>query len=108
MNNDKNALFGPDAIIPLDDVKVYEGLEKDFEQSYNIYVDSIGAIQIFVSSYHPTILEIGSIRTDTFILTTEVISHGECGCHGYDVTSVTRNGEVICTGDCEEIMEIEL
>lgn len=108
LKDGQNVLFGPDALITRDSLRHYtlSGLS-EFEE-YIDYWDSLELFGIYIDENHPSILQIGTIRTDTFSITTEAGPKGHCGCMGYEVTSVLRNGEVICTGVCEEVIEVEI
>lgn len=108
MRNGINAVYGPGAIIPQDSIKHFY-LSAPYIDNYIDFMDTFQSVGILVSAHNPSILEIGQIRTDTFSITTETIpASGLCDCDEYRVTSILRNGQVICTGDCEEVIDIEI
>ena len=102
----KNILFGPDPIIEKDQLVVFSLVPNLFEGSIG-YLDSSQAISFYVYPNAPVVLEINGVRADTFTITTEVTSMGEC-CKGYTTTSVSHNGQVICAENCEEILAVEI
>jgi hypothetical protein len=108
MRNGVNAVYGPGAIVHQDSIMHFylSGLQ---DEQYVDFIDTFQSIGISVSANNPSILEIGHIRTDTFSITTETIpANGICDCDEYHIISVLRNGQVICTGECEEVIDIEI
>ncbi len=80
----------------------------NFNDEYISYNDITKTMDLFINDTRTYILKIENIKTDTFIGNTIVTSTGECGCSSYQLTKVTMNGQVICEGVCENIIEIQL
>ena len=106
MRDGKNILYGPDAIITKDQLVVFSLIPNLYE-GYLSFHDSTQTVSFYIEPHAPAVLEINGIRADTFTLTSEVTSMGEC-CNGYGVTSVSHNGQVICTQTCDEILQVEI
>ena len=104
MNNGKNALFGPDAFIHKDSVRIADFFTVTRPVSYS----TRETFFLNLKEGFRAIVDIGSIRKDTFEITMRLVSIGEC-CKGYDVTSVLINGDVICSEFCEDVvLDIEI
>jgi len=103
--NGQNAIFGPDAFISRDSIQYYitEPYASDFPITFHEDSQSVG---LPIGGSLEYILQLSSIRTDTFIGTWTVIGMTEC-CAQYDLTNVHMNGQVICY-HCFEIIEIEI
>lgn len=106
MRNGQNAVFGPSAFLDRDSIRYFitEPLERDFIIGYP---ESTQTISLFMDEGNEHILQISNIRTDTFVSYMELTGMGEC-CPMYEFTSVTRNGQIICNLNCQEIIEIEI
>ena len=106
MRDGKNAVYGPDAYIEKDAIKIFILSEPLLDDEVT-YLDDEQALSIYIREAFPVILEINGIRIDTFSLTTEIDEIGEC-CTSFLVTSVHRNDQIICEGECAEIIQVEI
>lgn len=105
MINGEDAVFGPNATIHRDSIRAYFLTTPEIERSLSIS-DTFQFLSSLLGTA-PLLLEINNIRNDTFTFTSEWLGMGEC-CPIYEVNAILRNGQVICTGTCEEIIEIEI
>jgi hypothetical protein len=105
LKNGEDAVFGPNAIIASDSIHAYAlsdpGTERFVGRS-----DSLRFLSLYLGS-SPIVLEVNGMPNDTFSFTSQIVEVGEC-CVTHEVTSILRNGQVICAGICEEIVEIEI
>lgn len=106
MRNGKNALYGPDAFLTKSDLKHIIIVGQNTEEENIEFDDSLQTITLYVSMQSPAILEIKNVSSDTISITSEIDRQG-C-CDSPQITSVLRNGEVICEGLCAEIIELEI
>jgi hypothetical protein len=100
-----NALYGPDAIINRDSIRLSDINGFDEIISYD---DSTKTIEMFIFDTKEYILKIGNNSSDTIIGNTVVTSTGRGGCSSYQLAKVTINGQVVCHDGCEEIIEVQL
>lgn len=105
----KNAVFGPDAFIDHDSLRLFSPINyRDYPDfNYSItFVDSTQSIIVYLTTTLPQILTFpGSSDTLT---STSIITHmGEC-CATYKLSSVQWNGQEICIDECGNIIEIEI
>lgn len=107
LQDGKNVLYGPDAILTKSSIHLTTDSSLPGQEDYILFNDSNETIEFGVHEYAPAFLKLSSIRTDTFTITTEA-GPEKCGCANYTVTSVSRNGVIICTGLCEDVIVIEL
>ena len=107
LRNNKNVLYGPDAFIHQNSVRHFVLSDAELENQVE-FIDSLQAIQIFVPTGFTSIIEIAGLGSETFNVTTEVLGDDNDCCHTYRLNSVLRNGQVICTGECEEVIDIEI
>lgn len=106
LRNGNNVFYGPDALSEKDSVKHF--VISDFKLENSVYfLDTFQSVYFFIPEGFPSIIEINGISSDTFRITTEVLDMDEC-CTGYRVTSVLMNGIVICIGECEEVIDVEI
>ena len=106
LRNGNNVLYGPDAFVDHDSVKHF--VLSDFKLENPItFIDTFQSVYFFIPEGFPSIIEINGVSSDTFRITTEVIEVNDC-CKGFQVTSVIRNGIVICTGECEDVIDVEI
>jgi hypothetical protein len=106
LRNGVNAIYGADAFIEKDSIYYYNEAIPGYQWDVRFF-DSLEIISIDIYEARPAILFLDGIAKDTFSLTTRIRSVGEC-CVGYEVTSVSHNGQIICTGVCDEIIEVEI
>lgn len=107
MRDGKNALYGPDAFLTKADVHQIFLHGPMNEEGYIVFDDSLQTIEFYASTEQNAILQIENITSDTISITSELVSKQRC-CDEYQITGVLRNGEVICEGLCEGIIEIEI
>ncbi|MBC7885107.1 MAG: hypothetical protein H7X99_06510 [Saprospiraceae bacterium] len=108
LKDGKNAVFGLDPIISKDSIFYSIMVDSSIVlDSRPIFQNIEQVLEIYVYADYPTILEINGIRSDTFSITTQVTSLTEC-CRGYTITTVSHNGSVICTGECDSILNVEI
>src|SRR4030095_6067198 len=96
VRNGQNALFGSSAFIEKDSVRSFVLTSFEFESPVE-FLDTFQSISLYSEVGFPVILDINSIRTDTFSVTTKEISKSDC-CTDYSITSISRNGMIICEG----------
>lgn len=101
LKDGKNALFGPDAFIVEDSISIYH-LDHPEIESYFDLSDTLQTIQFWVEERSPIVLKLNSTRLDTFSVTTKVMDN-RC-CPIIEVTSLIRNGQIICTEECEDLV----
>ena len=106
LRNGQNVLYGPDAFIVKDSVRSFVITSFDLERNVH-FSDTFQSLFLYVEDSFPVVLELNGMRNDTFSVTTEISGMDEC-CTGYQLTSVLHNGEVICTGICEEVIDLEI
>lgn len=106
LRDGKNAVYGPDSFINKNGIRAFV-LSSSALEEYVDFIDTFQSVGIFIQDGFPVILEINGVRADTFAITTVVTDTDGC-CTGYQVTSVLRNGVLICEGTCEEIINIEI
>lgn len=109
LRDGKNAVFGPDAFIDHDSLRLYSPINyRDYPDfNYSItFDDSTQSIMVYLTTTLPQILTFpGSSDTLT---SSSIITHmGEC-CATYKLSSVQWNGQEICTDDCGNVLEIEI
>ncbi len=106
MRDGKNALFGPDAFIPVDSIhlSILEPL-RPYPGSYIFEREEI--LHFIVREGEKYLLEIPGILADTITAKTETDDNRGC-CKGINVIDVRINSEVICVDDCEKVIEIEI
>ena len=104
MRDGKNALFGLDAFIPVDSVRLF--ILEPLGPYYGSYISDSEEILHFIVYDGQYLLEIPGILADTFTVNTVKDTKG-C-CNSVHVVEVKRNGEVICADDCEMVLEIEI
>ncbi len=105
MRDGKNALFGPDAFLTQEDLKLIIG--SSHEDGYIQFDTSLQAIQVYVFTNPTTILEIENISSDTISITSEKVSNKGC-CDEYRTTGVLLNRVMICEGACEGVIVVEI
>lgn len=105
LKNGEDVVFGPNPLIDRDSIRAY-ALSIPQTERFVGRSDSLQFLSLYLGSA-PIVLELNGMPRDTFSYTSAVVDVGEC-CPVYEVRSITRNGEVICTGLCEEIIELEI
>ena len=109
MRDGKNALYGPDAILTKSSIHLTTVNSLPGQEDYIAFNDAAETIEFSVHEYTSSFLKLSSIRTDTFTITTDFIdTNKSCSCVDYMVTTVSRNGVVLCTGLCEDVIDIEI
>ena len=106
LNNGENAVFGPNAFVHRDSIRYFALADPQYKLSIG-FIDEEQVLGLSLNADVDYILEIKGIRSDTFSLTSTVTAMSEC-CKSYEVTSVSRNGEIFCTGICDGILNIEI
>ena len=108
LKDGENAVYGPDATISKDSFRYYIIYDSSIEyEGRPIFLDIEQALEIYIYADYLTILEINGIRSDTFSITTQITSLTEC-CRSYTTTSTFHNGNIICTGECDGILLVEI
>ena len=106
LHDGKNAVFGPDAFIARDSISLYTPLGPDYpDQYYTIdYIDSTQSLSLSLKPGRLQILAFPG-NVDTLVGNYTIYHSNDC-CPPYELTAILRNGEQICSNDCEEVIEI--
>ena len=103
----KNAVFGPDAFIDPEGIRLFTPFPGYPDFDYPILlIDSTQSISMYLTPGNFQILSFPG-SSDTLTSTTIVTHMSEC-CATYKVATVQWNGQEICTNDCGEVFEIEI
>jgi hypothetical protein len=109
IHNGKNAVFGSDAFIDRDSIRLFipvsiPGINYPDIEFPITYVDSTQSLRLSLSAGHSQFLSYpGSI--DTFYGNYSVTQWTEC-CDRHMLVSLLWNEEKICTDGCEDVIEI--
>jgi hypothetical protein len=106
LRNGVSAIYGPNAFVHPDSLTLTICQNECYPNTI-AYVEESDIVPISVRPGYLNLLTIPGIRTDTFTCKTRIASVGEC-CTGYEVLEVRRNGIIICTSMCNEIIDIEI
>ncbi len=99
MHNGANAVFGPQAYIDQDSVE----LSPDY---LLFFMESSQSLLVSLKPNTPVIMTYTG-EIDTLTCTTNILSPNDC-CNNYSLATVHRNGKLICSGNCEDIIDLEI
>jgi len=105
--NNQDALFGPDAFLNRDSIRITTDDDRYPMETFINYRDNTQMMSAYLHDGPIYFLEINGARIDTIEITTELVSRKGC-CDDYDFTGIILNGETVCSKNCEEGIEIEI